>query len=198
MDQAQVWSAPPRPPQALPADQRQQRLNQVLAQAQVAKQVDSLAALQAVRSGQAADQLSPDAMRFYPHLARLATQSANPPDPLELAGLLGMGAGLTPSGDDILLGLLLALTRWGDVLAPGWDAPAFTRALLTLAYAKTTTLSANLIECASQGQADERLVTAAGRPADGRTRCPRNRCTTRQLGEFVRFRRPVWMTLILC
>jgi hypothetical protein len=77
-----------------------------------------------------------------------------------LEWFLGRGPGLTPSGDDLIAGLLLALHRWGDVLCPKLDLEELSRRLLPLAYRQTSTLSANLIECASQGQADERLVTA--------------------------------------
>ena len=78
----------------------------------------------------------------------------------QLAPWLGLGSGLTPSGDDLIIGLLLALSRWGDVLAPGLDLAALQREILPLARRKTTLLSASLIECATQGQGDERLLTA--------------------------------------
>ncbi len=59
-----------------------------------------------------------------------------------------------------MLGFLLALQRWGYALASELEVEELTRQLLPLAYQKTTTLSANLIECASLGQADERLLLA--------------------------------------
>lgn len=77
-----------------------------------------------------------------------------------LTGFFGLGSGLTPSGDDLVLGFLLALQRWGHALASEPEFVELTRQLLPLAYQKTTTLSANLIECASLGQADERLLLA--------------------------------------
>jgi hypothetical protein len=77
-----------------------------------------------------------------------------------LGGFLGMGGGLTPSGDDLVMGCILALSRWGGCLAPELQVAAIALPLLPLAYQQTTTLSANLIECASQGQADERLLLA--------------------------------------
>lgn len=75
-----------------------------------------------------------------------------------LGALLGLGPGLTPSGDDVVTGFLLALHRrqWFHA----GDLQALAEALLPVAYQKTTTLSVNLIECACQGQADERLVIA--------------------------------------
>ncbi|MEW5868480.1 MAG: DUF2877 domain-containing protein [Chloroflexota bacterium] len=75
-----------------------------------------------------------------------------------LGAFLGMGPGLTPSGDDLAAGFLLALHRMQRFSAREWEA--LGEALLPVAYQKTTTLSASLIECACQGQADERLVTA--------------------------------------
>jgi len=80
--------------------------------------------------------------------------------------LLGRGSGLTPSGDDCVLGLLLMLNRW----QANRDWSEFNRAVINTAYQKTTTLSANLIECATGGQADERLLNvvdgiATGKPA---------------------------------
>jgi hypothetical protein len=74
--------------------------------------------------------------------------------------VLGYGRGLTPSGDDLLLGLLLALARWGDILAPALDIETINRLATSQACQRTTRLSASLIACAAQGQADERLVAA--------------------------------------
>jgi hypothetical protein len=71
-----------------------------------------------------------------------------------------LGSGLTPSGDDLVAGCILALARWGSWLFPGLPVAAHAPQLLPLAYQTTTTLSANLIECACQGQADERLLLA--------------------------------------
>ena len=77
-----------------------------------------------------------------------------------LRPLLGLGAGLTPAGDDLILGLLLAYNRWGPALRPAFDLAKLNDLLNRVASQKTTLLSANLIACASQGQADERLVNA--------------------------------------
>jgi hypothetical protein len=79
---------------------------------------------------------------------------------VELEGLLGLGSGLTPSGDDLTMGFLLYLKRWGHVLAPGLDLATLAPVIVPLATRKTTTLSANLIECALNGQANERLLLA--------------------------------------
>lgn len=74
--------------------------------------------------------------------------------------MLGQGAGLTPSGDDVILGCLLAPSRWGRLISPTLDIQALSQELIAQAYRQTTLLSANLIECAAAGQADERLLLA--------------------------------------
>jgi hypothetical protein len=77
-----------------------------------------------------------------------------------LQALLGQGSGLTPAGDDIILGCLLTLKRWGGRLLPGLDIQGLSQELVRVAFSRTTLLSANLIACAAEGQADERLIAA--------------------------------------
>jgi hypothetical protein len=74
--------------------------------------------------------------------------------------LLGYGRGLTPSGDDLLTGFLLALNRWTQYPYSRDQLHQINTRLVNIAYTQTTSLSANLIAAAAQGQADERLVTA--------------------------------------
>lgn len=76
------------------------------------------------------------------------------------AALLGNGPGLTPAGDDLAIGFLLALGRWGDRLFTRFNTTRLSQELTSFAHQATTTLSANLIECAAKGQADERLIQA--------------------------------------
>jgi hypothetical protein len=85
-----------------------------------------------------------------------------------LENQLGLGEGLTPAGDDLLIGFLLALNRWGGAIRPDYEAGELSGRLVALAYRRTTTLSANLIECASCGQADERLIQALDSLACGK------------------------------
>ena len=80
--------------------------------------------------------------------------------PASLIELLGTGPGLTPSGDDFTIGFLLTLNRWQHVLPASIDLDKFNQQVVSAAYQNTTTLSANLIECAAQGLADLRLVNA--------------------------------------
>ena len=76
---------------------------------------------------------------------------------LDAAGkLLGLGGGLTPSGDDWFAGFFLYLERFS---LAGNTRPAFLdtlgSALLDLASQKTTTISANRIMAARRGWAEE-------------------------------------------
>lgn len=77
-----------------------------------------------------------------------------------LQAFSGAGRGLTPSGDDLIMGFILALNRWKDALAPELDLETLNLEVRKTAYQRTTNLAANLIDCASRGQADERLLFA--------------------------------------
>jgi hypothetical protein len=160
--QASIWQAPPLPEDILPTSQR---LNQM---ALVARQMlarggssDFGLLIPAILGDEVASKTQDNPV--FPLVERLQRSlwggklTAIVED---LQAILGMGAGLTPSGDDVVMGCLLALTRWGHALSPGLEIKAPAQDVVQGAYRKTTTLSANLIECASQGQANERLVLA--------------------------------------
>ena len=73
---------------------------------------------------------------------------------------LGAGQGLTPSGDDFVTGFLLAVNRYEESFWLEGDLEGLNRQVVVSAYQKTTRLSANLIEMATWGESDERLVKA--------------------------------------
>ena len=75
-----------------------------------------------------------------------------------LMEILGLGPGLTPSGDDFILGVVLTLNRWEHALGPLKDLKKLNQSLLSSAKQKTTSLSASLLDCAVEGAADERLL----------------------------------------
>jgi len=97
---------------------------------------------------------------WYKTIFNLAQDVAGIQSPAVLINLLGAGQGLTPSGDDFVMGILLAFNRWQHFLPFPQEPGHFNRQLISAAYKKTTTLSANLIECATLGLADLRLVNA--------------------------------------
>ena len=105
--------------------------------------------------------LNQEAGAILPNLLSLrrTLTDANACRAVQLASaLLGVGRGLTPSGDDVVVGLLLVLNRWRH---PGWAEDELRRlngCVVEAAYRQTTRLSANLIECAASGESDERLM----------------------------------------
>lgn len=80
------------------------------------------------------------------------------PDAVEAAErIVGLGPGLTPSGDDVLAGMLLALRLLGGAVPGGapavWLADWISAAVTHDATLRTTSLSATLLRCAAAGQA---------------------------------------------
>jgi hypothetical protein len=71
--------------------------------------------------------------------------------------IVGLGPGLTPSGDDALAGLLLSLRLLGGAVPGGgravWLADWLGAAVTAHAGDRTTSLSATLLHCAARGQA---------------------------------------------
>ncbi len=141
MNQAEIWFAPPRLTPS-PTD--------------LAGRLDRLKVVNHRVLAARPDVISSDLLSVAPDATR--------PDFLKISALLekylGLGEGLTPSGDDRALGYLLALNRWGDLLYPDLDVLEINRFLRQAARRSTNTLSANLIDCACFGQADERLLLA--------------------------------------
>jgi hypothetical protein len=78
-------------------------------------------------------------------------------------GVIGLGPGLTPSGDDVIAGALA-------VLALGGRLESRTRTLIAAcASTRTTALSAALIAAASRGQVIPQAATLLGALAAGAT-----------------------------
>lgn len=77
-----------------------------------------------------------------------------------LENFLGMGPGLTPSGDDFILGVILSINRWKTILNLHPSYEILNQELTERARQKTNMISAELIRCAALGQADERLIQA--------------------------------------
>lgn len=160
--QAIPWQAPALPSALLTPDERLEKLKLVAGLVHDRQPASLLAGLLPVVTGITRPTSAP-LHALTPQIAGLRSALAQRQLTAivsGLAGFFGLGSGLTPSGDDLVLGFVLALQRWGHALAPELEFVELTRHLLPLAYQKTTTLSANLLECTSLGQADERLLLA--------------------------------------
>lgn len=77
--------------------------------------------------------------------------------------LLGLGPGLTPSGDDMVAGLVLALRLLGGATADGaravWLADRLAAMVTRNARDRTTPVSAALLHCAARGQAAAEVIS---------------------------------------
>ncbi len=65
--------------------------------------------------------------------------------------LAGRGPGLTPAGDDFLLGLMAGLWLFPEQLNPRWTVPEVCQRIAELAVPRTTTLSGAWLRWAGQG-----------------------------------------------
>ena len=75
--------------------------------------------------------------------------------------LIGLGPGLTPSGDDVLSGLLVALRHLGTatrVSRAVWLADWLAAAVTFDARGRTTPISATLLHCAARGEASGEML----------------------------------------
>jgi hypothetical protein len=107
--------------------------------------------LLAVRAGMALAALEGWLRRSLPIAGRLAADCLAAPPPGEAAGLIGLGPGLTPSGDDLIGGMLIALHAIGRPVL----ADALGRWAVSLARTRSTRISlAHLIAaCDGEGAA---------------------------------------------
>lgn len=134
----------------------------VLGPLSAARLVQGCAALDEICS---ASSIKPG-LEGHPAPARLAAccRAGDLAGAVEMAEhLVGLGPGLTPSGDDMLGGLLLALRLLGGAIRGGtravWLADWLGAAVTSYASDRTTSLSATLLHCAAHGQAAAEVVT---------------------------------------
>lgn len=78
-----------------------------------------------------------------------------------IESLTGIGRGLTPASDDVLIGLLLLLNRSAAPLLAPQALAELNRVVIETTTRRTTSLAASMAWGAAQGTADERLVSAA-------------------------------------
>ncbi|MFC4009741.1 DUF2877 domain-containing protein [Nonomuraea purpurea] len=71
--------------------------------------------------------------------------------------LVGLGPGLTPSGDDVLAGLLVTLRHLGSERAR-WLADWLAATVTFDARTRTTPISATLLHCAARGEASPEVI----------------------------------------
>jgi hypothetical protein len=118
-----------------------------------------------VRSGQLAAGVLAALRRALPGPAALGIDGALLADLVTtpvaaVAGLLGRGPGLTPAGDDVLAGFLLGARAFG------LGAPSVRAAVVALAPARTTALSATLLWHALRGECVDEVAAVVADPTE--------------------------------
>ncbi len=159
--QLKSWVPPLPRGKASAAGLRRDRVEAIAAAAVSAKPYDGFsplaAALLAINAPLSIAPEDRTVFRRIESILRANTRREPHPVLAEMEGLLGYGRGLTPSGDDFVLGFLLAVTRWGRSLGYEKDAvEAYCTGLVRLADEKTTSLSRMFIRQAAMGRGDER------------------------------------------
>ncbi|HUS17908.1 MAG TPA: DUF2877 domain-containing protein [Chloroflexia bacterium] len=134
---APVWQPPPVPPPGAP--------NQL---------TEAAAVLAALLQAQPAVEYHRADARIATHLAafRIAWMSANEVAAVgALTGLLGLGPGLTPSGDDVVAGLMAMLVWRGTTADEGIAVAPLVAAVRAEALERTNHISARLLWHAGDG-----------------------------------------------
>ena len=159
---AERWTPPPVGPQASAAEVRRRvsTLGAALASfapteglAPTASVAEHLAWSRSVEPG--ATHLVAAALPHVDGLMRGLLALDGPLVDASVGGLVGLGPGLTPSGDDLLAGLLLAMT----VGEAGPAAKLLGDSASSLAVDRTTVLSATLLGHAAKGSGPEAAHT---------------------------------------
>ena len=169
-----VWHCPPPHSAACPRTEQRQTLRSIAEGALAQKHGDGFAVvLPKLLDLADASPLSVEHSALLDQLIviRRAVQTGDSQTAIAgLIGLLGQGRGLTPSGDDVVIGLLLMLARSLRLKSQAGSEnmlPHIAASVVAEAYQRTTAISANLIECAGDGQGDERLITVMDGIATG-------------------------------
>ena len=102
----------------------------------------------------ASDPLLDALRRGLDAIGRLLDNPDRPSAPIQVIGqeVAGRGPGLTPSGDDLLMGVMLALSAWPSLTRPGY-ASRVCNLLAESAGPRTTRISAAYLGAASKGWA---------------------------------------------
>ncbi len=91
-------------------------------------------------------------------------------------GLVGLGIGLTPSGDDLLTGLLGSLVLMAEQLpALGWFVPE-AESVAEYARARTTPVGSTYLRCAAHGEITERHEALLNAVLSGSMEASRDAC----------------------
>ncbi len=164
-DVSKIWNPPPAATFIAPPKQRRTTLQELAAGVLQNKQGEQgfTPFLEILLNGREAEQLSDELKsiwHYIPTIQKALAKKKIAEIVSSLLPLMGLGRGLTPSGDDLIAGILLTLNRYPKHVCPALPRQELNLALIQNARQKTTRLSTNIIEQAAGGIADERLLKA--------------------------------------
>jgi hypothetical protein len=161
---ADTWQTPAHPDTILPVHDIRLNLQKTVSAYMSIKEPDGLAPLLPFAVSTAPDNEITDPLRPAWNTIRnirAALETRNGSRFLDsIQPLIGQGRGLTPAGDDCITGILLGLERSTSGIFPHQEFDRIKQDIITYAFQHTTALSASQIEAASEGSADNRLLTA--------------------------------------
>jgi Protein of unknown function (DUF2877) len=165
LDRCVLWRQPPWPA-SLPLSELNDLRSAIAHRMTFEAPRESLARVYCRPEGGAESPLTrisrPRIARFESWL--LGALDRSTPSPAPVAELIGLGPGLTPSGDDFLVGALALL----DALAARRAHEALARAITDLARRSTSALSECLLKTAAAGHFGEDLCCAVSAVVTGK------------------------------
>jgi hypothetical protein len=164
LENAKIWQPPVLPNEILSVPERENQINLIIDALVLSGRESTFLPLLKWMAARSHKSDSPDlwlnqSMQTLVDLRRAVRENK----PGEVAKLLdpwlGYGPGLTPSGDDFIWGFLAALNRWKAVICPQFEVEPLNESIISRAQKNTSSLSATLIECATYGWADEKMLS---------------------------------------
>ena len=159
----EIWKTPPKPVSNRSVDEQQKRILAAARQLSLLKNEQGYAPLLLPFVSDTLSLETDNTWLFSSwntiKLLKISMIQKDTESILSLANLLiGSGRGLTPSGDDLLTGLIFMRRRWFSDI--NWMTQVEGQLLATFKV-KTTSVSSTLFECAMQGEADARIQEMA-------------------------------------
>ena len=158
LTQYEIWSPPPAPPILISKDEQLKRVKLSVSQIYTIKGDNGFSAYLSSLLKPKSYQATVDAT--LQHLLDIRASLQTLESGLFLnhtKAITGSGRGLTPSGDDLICGILFVLNRWKFKHVPAKWVQEINQELFNYVRERTTSASISLIYCAIQGSADYRI-----------------------------------------
>ena len=154
----EIWSPPPSPPIFITKEEQLKRLKLSVSQIYTIKGNNGFSPYLSSLLKPKSHKTVEDATLQHLLEIRTSLQSLETGSFLNhTKAITGSGRGLTPSGDDLICGILFVLNRWKFKHLPAKWVQGINLELFNYVRERTTSASISLIYCAIQGSADYRI-----------------------------------------